>query len=37
MREVAPFHWSLLALILPQYGIPALPLMLIFAGFAAIS
>ena len=36
MREVAPIHWTLLALLLPQYSIPALPLMVIFAGISAI-
>ncbi len=36
MREVAPFHWALLALVLPQYSIPALPLFVFFAGISAI-
>ena len=29
MREVAPLHWALLTLLLPQYAIPALPLAII--------
>jgi hypothetical protein len=37
MKEFSPYHWAILSMFLPYYSIPAMPLFVILAGFAAIS